>query len=40
MKSFFGFESSVEKIAVKQYAINIQKVNFRTAGVFTDFIDL
>lgn len=26
--SFFGFEATVEKIAVKQYAANIQKVAF------------
>ena len=26
IKSFFGFESSVEKIAMKQYTANIKKV--------------
>jgi len=28
IKSFFGLESSVEKIAMKQYAANIKKVCF------------
>ncbi|VDM27966.1 unnamed protein product, partial [Toxocara canis] len=28
VKSFFGFESSVEKLAVKQYAANLAKVPF------------
>lgn len=28
VKSFFGFESTVEKIAMKQYTINIKKVRF------------
>lgn len=26
IKSFFGFESSVEKLAMKQYTANIKKV--------------
>jgi hypothetical protein len=28
VKSFFGFETTVEKIAVKQYAHNLEKVTF------------
>lgn len=28
IKSFFGFESTVEKIAMKQYTANIKKVSF------------
>ena len=27
IKSFFGFESTVEKIAMKQYTANIKKVS-------------
>ena len=26
MKSFFGFENAVEKLAMKQYSLNIKKV--------------
>jgi hypothetical protein len=26
VKSFFGFESTVEKVAMKQYSLNISKV--------------
>ena len=27
VKSFFGFENTLEKIAMKQYTLNIKKVN-------------
>jgi hypothetical protein len=27
VKSFFGFETAVEKLAVKQYTVNLAKVN-------------
>ena len=30
IKSFFGFESTVEKIAMKQYTANIKKVSMTT----------
>lgn len=34
IKSFFGFESTVEKIAMKQYTANIKKVSI----VYVDLI--
>lgn len=32
IKSFFGFESTVEKIAMKQYTSNIKKVGLYVLG--------
>lgn len=28
VKSFFGFENAVEKLAMKQYSLNIKKVKY------------
>ena len=34
IKSFFGFESTVEKIAMKQYTANIKKVSLKYVMVY------
>lgn len=38
VKSFFGFEGTVEKIAVKQYSANLAKVIYIRFGSFLKFV--
>jgi len=38
IKSFFGFESTVEKIAMKQYTANIKKVCSGLSVVHVDIV--